>query len=384
MFNLTNSGLYDNQERVLVECLRHFTDKKDQIMTLAANAGTGKTYTGRNIIQCAAASGVRISAGAFTGRACTQLNESGIEANTLHSILLKPIVDDNGNLIRWEKKDNSAILDYIGDGILLDEASFIPLDMYIMFMDLGVQILNVGDYMQLPSISIGNDGENIEFNAMLDTTDKVVTLLKNRRFTEDSGIGLLATHLRRYNNIKYISAPDLTYVKKQTVMGEMYHRANQFDIVVCGYNNTRHSLNAVIRNARGYYDDIPEVGERVMCLKNTIINGSRLNNGELYDVDWVEKGHEYSKFILISECGKYRHSVDIMNTKWFNEDAPNPERKEPFGDFGFGYASTCHKVQGSTFPRVLIIDEDVSKFVDRQKWRYTGATRASTHLTIAS
>lgn len=383
MFNLTSSGLYDNQELVMVECLRHFTTKNDQIMTLAANAGTGKTFTGRNMIQCAAANGIELSAGAFTGRACTQLNASGIEANTLHSILLKPVVDDRGNLVRWEKKEKKDVLAYIKDGILLDEASFIPLDMYIMFMDLGVKILNVGDSMQLPSISVGVDGESIEFNAMLDTTDKVVTLLKNRRFAETSGIGLLATHLRKHNSIKHIAASDLAYVGKQSIMGEMFHRKNEFDIVVCGYNNTRHTMNALIRNARGYYEDIPEVGERVMCLRNTIINNSRMNNGELYDVEWVEKGAEYSKFILISECGKYRHAVDIMNTKWFNEDAPNPERKEPFGDFGFGYASTCHKVQGSTFPRVLVIDEDVSKFVDRQKWRYTGITRASDHLTIA-
>lgn len=383
MFNIADSGLYDDQLQVMIKCLDHFTSDGDQIMTFGADAGVGKTYTVRNMIQAASANGLRLSTGAFTGRACSQLNTSGVSANTLHSILLTPVMDDSGNLVRWINKDVREIMEYVGDGIILDEASFIPLDMYLKFMDLGVKILNVGDFMQLPSISSTIDGESIEFNAMLDTSDKYVTLKKNRRFDELSGIGRIASALRRKNEIPYIEADDLGYVSKKAVMGEMYHRNNEFDIVLTGYNNSRHALNAVIRNARGYYEDIPERGERVMCLRNTVINHSKINNGELYTVDWVVEGPEHSRFGLLSECGKYTHSVDIMNSKWFNEDAPNPERKEPFGDFGFGYATTVHKAQGSTFSKVLLLDDDVSKFVDRQKWRYTGATRAAEHLTIA-
>lgn len=383
MFNIGESGLYKDQAEVMYKSLKHFTHDDDQIITLGASAGVGKTFTVRNIIKCATANGITLSAGAFTGRACQQLNTSGIDANTLHSILLNPVIDDAGNLLRWEDKPEKDIKEYIQDGIILDEASFIPLDMYLKFMDLGVKIMNCGDFMQLPSISSDSSGESIEFNAMLDTTDKVITLTKNRRFDEQSGIGRMATHLRNHNTIPRITADDISYVTKNTVYGEMFHRAHQYDIVVCGYNNTRHTLNALIRNARGFYSDIPEVGEQIMCMRNTVINNSKINNGEIYTIEWVTEKGDYSSFNILSECGKYRHKVDIMNAKWFNESAPNRERKVPFCDFGFGYTSTVHKAQGSTFGRVLMIDDDVSKFVDRQKWRYTGTTRAADHLTIA-
>lgn len=380
MFNLSASGLYEEQIDVLYRCLTHFIKGDDQILTLGANAGTGKTYTSRVVIQAAADSGLSISAGAFTGRACTQLNSSGIDANTLHSILLEPVLDNDGNLRKWEDKPKDKILEYLGDGIILDEASFIPLDMYIKIMDYGVKIINSGDFMQLPSIT-NIDGENIEFNAMLDTTENVITLKESRRFSEMSGIGKLATHLRKENSI--INVDGVNTVSKRTIFGEMYHRSNEFDIVICGYNNTRHTLNALIRNARGFYDDIPEVGERVMCLRNSVIAGSKINNGELYTIEWVNKMDEYSTFGVLSECGKYHHSVDVMNQKWVNENAPNPKRKIPFQDFGFGYATTCHKAQGSTFQKVLVVDDDVSTFVDRQKWRYTAITRAASELTVA-
>ena len=118
MFNLSATGLYNEQEDALYACLEHFLNGEEQILTFGANAGTGKTFTSRVVIECAAASGIEISAGAFTGRACTQLNSGGISANTLHSILLEAVLDDDGNLLFWNDKEEEDVRDYLKDGII--------------------------------------------------------------------------------------------------------------------------------------------------------------------------------------------------------------------------------------------------------------------------
>lgn len=385
MFKISDSGLYEEQVEVLYRVLDFFTDpSQGQILTLSANAGTGKSYTMRNVMQCASANGLSLSAGAFTGRACTQLNDGGITASTLHSILLQPRFDAWGDLIGWDDKPKNEILAEIGDGIILDEASFIPLDLYLKFVDLGVKILNCGDVGQLPSISIDGKGGAIEFNAMTDTTDKVLTLEKNRRFDEESGIGKIASHLRIHNSIPVVTGDDVAYVDKKRVFSEMFHRNNEYDVVACGYNNSRHELNALIRHARGFYEDIPEVGEKVMCLKNNVTEkGDKVYNGEIYTVEWVTKGSTTSTFLIRSECGRYTHTVKVLNLQWVNEDAIPKNGEKGVMSFGFGYALTVHRLQGSTLKNVLIVDENVSGWVDQKKWRYTGCTRASDHLTIA-
>lgn len=51
----------------------------------------------------------------------------------------------------------------------------------------------------------------------------------------------------------------------------------------------------------------------------------------------------------------------------------------------WGYAITCHKSQGSEWPRVVIIDDGWrgNGTEDRKKWIYTAITRASQKLIIA-
>jgi ATP-dependent exoDNAse (exonuclease V) alpha subunit len=51
----------------------------------------------------------------------------------------------------------------------------------------------------------------------------------------------------------------------------------------------------------------------------------------------------------------------------------------------WGYAITCHKAQGSEWPRVIVIDDGWQRWVpeDRARWLYTAITRASEKLIIA-
>ncbi|MFM7416951.1 MAG: ATP-binding domain-containing protein, partial [Alphaproteobacteria bacterium] len=47
------------------------------------------------------------------------------------------------------------------------------------------------------------------------------------------------------------------------------------------------------------------------------------------------------------------------------------------------YAITCHKAQGSSWPNVIVYDDQLSRTEeDRKRWLYTAITRAERGLVI--
>jgi ATP-dependent exoDNAse (exonuclease V) alpha subunit len=67
--------------------------------------------------------------------------------------------------------------------------------------------------------------------------------------------------------------------------------------------------------------------------------------------------------------------------KQFNSEKL-PESRDRFGrvPFDYSYAATCHKVQGSEFDHVAVLEQRCSAW-EHSRWCYTAATRAKTHLT---
>jgi exodeoxyribonuclease-5 len=54
--------------------------------------------------------------------------------------------------------------------------------------------------------------------------------------------------------------------------------------------------------------------------------------------------------------------------------------------YDFGYALTCHKMQGSQVAEVCVLIEPGMEYVmspeDRKRWLYTGVTRAEKRLCV--
>ena len=49
----------------------------------------------------------------------------------------------------------------------------------------------------------------------------------------------------------------------------------------------------------------------------------------------------------------------------------------------WGYAITCHKSQGSSWPNVIVYDDGLSRTAEeRNRWLYTAITRAERGLVI--
>jgi exodeoxyribonuclease V len=58
-----------------------------------------------------------------------------------------------------------------------------------------------------------------------------------------------------------------------------------------------------------------------------------------------------------------------------------PARKR-YDEFDFGYVLTVHKAQGSQWDDVVLFDESGAFSENRDRWLYTGVTRAAKRLTV--
>lgn len=379
--DLTDEQLYAF-DRIASRIINRPYEKDDRDFVLRAPGGTGKSHVLRKLSRYLVESSTKHAVTSFTGRACSQISKEGIKnAMTLHSIFLKPVLDVDGNLIRWEEKLIDEVKQMVGDGILVDEASMLPSDMYRRMCNIpDTPIILIGDSAQLPSIE---PDATKGFDAMMLPDTEMVTLTRNFRQEAGSGIMDLCEHLRQANTIPRRKKHDVMMTPKSKVTTLNYHKINHHDVVLCGMNKTRKKLNSLIRLARGYDSDIPCPGETVICKRNDVVNGVQINNGEVFTVDTVFRDDEASKFMLSSLERTQKIPVTVLNDTWETEKADRRWRGKNIQLFAFGYAITVHAAQGSQFDDVLFVDEDVSFFLDQQRWRYTAVSRAARMLTIA-
>ena len=57
-------------------------------------------------------------------------------------------------------------------------------------------------------------------------------------------------------------------------------------------------------------------------------------------------------------------------------------RRKPYDEFDYGYVLTVHKAQGSQWDDVVLFDESFAFPDSRERWLYTGVTRAAKRLTV--
>lgn len=374
--------LYDEQGAAFSKCMNHVLGNgRGQYLVFRASAGTGKTVTANAVIAYAAQFNIKITACAYTGRAAARMN-----AVTCHSLLYEPILDENGDLIRWGRKDPRAIRESVGDCIMVDEGSMIPQSMHQELSDIGVPIIYIGDDSQLDPVEPDKADNAQIFNVMVSLDADVVSMVNMRRFHPDSGIAKIGERLREDNVIRRINSDDVKFITKRNINVEFF-KTNNVDVVICGSNATRKRLTRTYRCGNGWeWDAGPAIGERLMCLKNDVINNVRIYNGELYTVMFVTPTpNGYSRYMLYSEEADKSVNVDILDSTWEDETPPPNKRagkSQKFGHFTFGYCMTAFKAQGSSFQNVLFYDEDVSFFTDQRKYRYTGITRAAKKLWV--
>lgn len=437
-----NTSFTPNEQQVqALNEMSDFIDSDETHMTLSGYAGTGKTSLMEMLAEKMNKQYRGIIFSASTNKAAAVLKarvaKSGFPAYTLNKVFgISVEVDPNKE---YDAKDLITVLKdsdiiYPGAVVVIDEASMINEHNYNVLNGIaeqyGIKIIYVGDEAQLSPVK-----ENKESKVFRDNDGRIARLTKVER-TDDNAILKEATALRngeelsgessfneRGEGVAYISQNNKTTIREivQRFVKGLKTNPNYFRILAYT-NKAVAKYNLAVRNALGYNDGVPRVGEPMTGYANWGYEWQtktyRFINSEAYKVTRVGKPFtsnitvegvsvtiESIPITLVDSFGKEDtfNYVDVKNNPsnlqaatalakeksklwnlarratgeakrnyltqintidsylFINDNITEGNRTIQAKVIDFGYAMTVHKSQGSTFTHVLVDDTDISK-----------------------
>jgi ATP-dependent exoDNAse (exonuclease V) alpha subunit len=340
---------------------------RSSIFRLFGYAGTGKTTLARHI-----AEGVdgKVLFAAFTGKAASVMRSKGCQsASTIHSLIYRAREsgEETPSFELWNDAPASK-----AKLIVIDECSMVDAELARDLMSFGAPLLVLGDPAQLPPIQGGGFFTDAEPDAMLTEV---------HRQAQDDPIVRLSMDIRAGNRIA-----EGQYGATQVVRREQLDpkRVLDADQVLVGRNATRRAYNARLRQRRGFAEALPMAGDKLVCLRNNRRKG--LFNGGL----WMVKERPRTRRQILrmhlrpdEDLGERTVKVSVRPECFTGgiEELEWPQRKK-YDEFDFGYVLTVHKAQGSQWDDVVLFDESRAFPDNRERWLYTGVTRAAKRLTV--
>jgi exodeoxyribonuclease V len=337
-----------------------------QVFRLLGYAGVGKTTLARHVAE--GASGETAYA-AFTGKAALVMRSKGcIGATTIHALIYRASDTEDGSptfKLNHEGPASKAGL------IVIDECSMVDADLGRDLLSFGKPILVLGDPAQLPPVKGGGYFTNAEPDVML---------TQIHRQAENDPIIRLSQIVREGGVLSYGEYGGSRIIRRSEVDANEVLGADQ---VLVGINKTRRLYNARIRDLKGIKEPLPVAGDRLVCLRNDRTKG--LINGGLWKVETLHAMRkDFVRMTLAPEDEGGRWTRVAVLKQFFEgreADLPYPVRRES-DEFDYGYALTVHKAQGSQWDNVMLFDESYAFQEHRDRWLYTGLTRAAKKLTI--
>lgn len=317
----------------------------------------------------------------------------------------------------WLRRE---VLDRDYNLIIVDEASMVDDTMLRDLQSYGVPILAVGDHGQLPPVG----GSSSLMRA------PHLRLEKIHRQAEGNPIIALSKIIRETGRLPDSLPGDAVRFERlrfvERLIEERYADASPERLLemglVCYTNRRRTGLNLAVRRVRGTARnrlELPHKGEHVVCLRNMksakgappIYNGMKgvLTSDALPKPIRNRFGEQH-----LDDNGAPKVSeTQLVGTIEFPEDELAPREFEmlraQFGRdktfsspedlaretglfsfaaagalFDFGFAMTCHKMQGSQVDDLVVCVERPGPVSDADwvKWLYTAVTRAAAKLTV--
>jgi exodeoxyribonuclease V len=340
---------------------------RSSIFRLFGYAGTGKTTLVKHI-----AEGVdgKVLFAAFTGKAaCVMRSKGCYSASTIHSLIYKAREsgEETPSFELWNDAPASK-----AKLIIIDECSMVDAELARDLMSFGVPLLVLGDPAQLPPIHGGGFFTDAKPDAMLTEV---------HRQAQDDPIVRLSMEIRAGNPLTQGQYGETQVVRRDALDPKRVLDADQ---VLVGRNVTRRAYNARLRERRGFTDALPMTGDKLVCLRNNRRKG--LFNGGLWMVKESPKARRQIIRMRLKpdeDLGERLIKVSVRPECFTGtiEEFDWPQRKA-YDEFDFGYVLTVHKAQGSQWDDVVLFDESAAFPDNRDRWLYTGVTRAAKRLTI--
>jgi signal recognition particle GTPase len=374
--------------------IRHMTNAK-QLSLVVGVAGAGKTTIMAGAKEALESQGYRVRGAAPSGVAAAALNECGIKASTLHSLvarmqLAQKMMDDNtGKPLTQGQRDfiNSAMLTN-KDVLIVDEAGMVSAKQLTNVIKLcqqsGAKLVLVGDPAQLQSIEAGAAFRTlIERNphVRLDEVRRQNTdwqRLATRHLSQgnvEQALHAYDTHgcIQRADNrseAKVQLVADVMQAQEnapqQTTLVLAYTRADVADLnalikaemVKRGHVSTTNTHIAVtVKEAEGEHMEMQgfAVGDRIcFCENNRDIGVTNGSFGTLQSID----------------DGQFRLTLDNGKRVTFSP--------QEYMRFQLGYAATVHQSQGMTVDRTFVL---ATPHFDRHT-TYVALSRHKQHATL--
>lgn len=407
----------------------------DNVVSLSGPAGTGKTYLTTMLVKKLSEK-YSIIMTAPTHKALQVLRTNlhleqltNIQARTLQSFLnIRLNRDYNNGTQKFQPLQSKSADDSKTDILIIDESSMVSEELY-EFVSRAIEtyrakaVLFVGDEYQLLPV----DNKN---NKIFDITSQY-KLNKIVRQAQGSYIITMASKARAIiKSKKYISIKEFLDDSSFNQEIQYFQSEQDFyddfctpqtwakkDKVIASFtNNSVDKHNRVIRNR--YWSDNgvshPEVllaGDKVIFQEaNTIRDRIVHQNSDIVTLSSAKKSFHKSLDIYYWDCldldhkpfkvvdpsskerletvlnkiaksAKFEKNKEERNKKWATFFAV----KELFVDVKYTYASTIHKLQGSTYETVYIDLRDLEGIKDKDlmyRLLYVAITRASTNIKV--
>lgn len=387
------------QSRALDSVGRWLASRDRQVFRLFGYAGTGKTTLARHL-----AEGVdRVVFAAYTGKAALVMARAGCAgAQTIHSLIYRPIEKGKGELRRLEKQrakaDDPAEVEELdrlvrearddlrrpafsldeesglrdAELLVLDECSMVSEHVGRDLLSFGIPVLVLGDPAQLPPVFGGG---------FFTAGEPDVMLTEIHRQAKDDPIIRLATDVRSGEGLTIGEWGESRVVPTCAFNRDAVDPARRQ--VIVGRNATRRRANLRLRAKHlGGEPDVEVVKrDRLVCLRNDKQVG--VLNGQIFRVEEVlDLGHDLVKMAVVDEDRPGEPLEVEAHLAPLRGEELDPWAWREALQFDYGYALTAHKAQGSQWDDVVVVDESRVFRRNARRWLYTAITRAAKRVEV--
>jgi exodeoxyribonuclease-5 len=345
--------------------------RQRQVVTVGGYAGTGKSVLAGELVRRTG-----YAAAAFTNKAASVLRSRGMsEASTIHRLIYEIVTDEDGKpvlvdgALQFRRRKFLPVA-----GVIIDEASMVPLPLHEDLKSFGVPLIYIGDHGQLPPV--GNDAKLMAFPEF-----RLETIHRNA-----GEIARFAEWIRTGNSAAdWVGISDAVEVLTDWTEADL-ERIATVDQMLCAYNATRVKQNAMARSLRRQaegrraVDRLIDPGEKLIVTNNDYRN--ELYNGQIVRArhSWRD-GYRFKAEIIPDDGPDAPERVLVVeyDPNSINNTSRTSGRVYGLTRLDYGYCITCHKAQGSEYGSLAVIEE-VSGMWEHARWAYTAASRAKQKL----